>query len=116
MDDVLASLIAKGLNPKKVKAMIINYPNNPLGATATKEYFENIVKFCKKHNILLISDAAYTEMYFKPSILLCLEDGMAKGSGRSIPGFDLHEALMKCPDTVEKFENYRKRRRKTVCF
>ena len=68
MDDVLASLIAKGLNPKKVKAMIINYPNNPLGATATKEYFENIVKFCKKHNILLISDAAYTEMYFKPEL------------------------------------------------
>lgn len=80
MDDVLASLIAKGLNPKKVKAMIINYPNNPLGATATKEYFENIVKFCKKHNILLISDAAYTEMYFKPELkpMSILEIGGAK--------------------------------------
>ena len=30
-------------------------------------------------------------------------DGLGKGSGRSIPGFDLHDALMKCTDTIEKF-------------
>lgn len=43
-------------------------------------------------------------MYFKPSILLSFEeDGIGKGSGRSIPGFDLHEALMKCQNTIEKF-------------
>ena len=43
-------------------------------------------------------------MFFKPSILLSFEeDGIGKGSGRSIPGFDLHEALMKCEDTLEKY-------------
>ncbi len=42
-------------------------------------------------------------MFFKPSILLCYEDDLAKGSGRSIPGFDLHEALMRCQDKIEKF-------------
>lgn len=43
-------------------------------------------------------------MYFKPSILLSFEeDGIGKGSGRSIPGFDLHEALTRCSDTIEKF-------------
>ncbi len=43
-------------------------------------------------------------MYFKPSVLLSFEeDGIGKGSGRSIPGFDLHEALMKCEDTLEKY-------------
>ena len=68
MEDILAMVKNKGLNPNKVKALIINYPNNPLGATATKEYLESIVTFCKKHNILLISDAAYTEMYFKPEL------------------------------------------------
>lgn len=68
MEKVLAELVAKGLNSKKVKALVINYPNNPLGATATKEYYEDIVKFCKKHNILLISDAAYSDMYFKPEL------------------------------------------------
>lgn len=46
-----------------------------------------------------------TEMFFKPCILICLEDGsdLGKGSGRSIPGFDLHEALMKCQDILEGF-------------
>ena len=68
MEKVLAELSAKGLNPKKVKALVINYPNNPLGATATKEYYADVVQFCKKHNILLISDAAYSDMYFKPEL------------------------------------------------
>ena len=68
MEKVLTELVAKGLNSKKVKALVINYPNNPLGATATKEYYEDVVKFCKKHNILLISDAAYSDMYFKPEL------------------------------------------------
>jgi LL-diaminopimelate aminotransferase len=47
---------------------VINYPNNPLGATATKEYYEQVVAFCKKYNILLMSDAAYSDMYFKPEL------------------------------------------------
>jgi single-stranded-DNA-specific exonuclease len=43
-------------------------------------------------------------MYFKPSILLSFDEtGIGKGSGRSIPGFDLHDALMQCNDTIEKF-------------
>ncbi len=68
MEKVFAKLIKDGFNPKKVKAMLINYPNNPLGATATEKYLQDVVDFCKKHDILLISDAAYTDMYFKPEL------------------------------------------------
>ena len=68
MEEVLAKLKSEGLNPKKIKALIINYPNNPLGATATREYLENVVEFCKKHNIILASDAAYSDMYFEPDL------------------------------------------------
>lgn len=68
MEELLKNLELEGLNPKKIKAMIINYPNNPLGATATKEYLESVVKFCKKHNIILASDAAYSDMYFEPEL------------------------------------------------
>lgn len=64
LEDVLVSLKKDGYDEKKVKAVIINYPNNPLGATAPKEYYEKVVAFCKKHRILLISDAAYCDMYF----------------------------------------------------
>ena len=55
------------------------------------------------HGVIGIVSSKITELYFKPSILLCYEDDLAKGSGRSIPGFDLHDALMKCQNTIEKF-------------
>lgn len=55
------------------------------------------------HGVIGIVSSKITDLYFKPSILLCYEDDIAKGSGRSIPGFDLHDALMKCQDTIEKF-------------
>lgn len=56
------------------------------------------------HGVIGIVSSKITELYFKPSILLSFEeDGVGTGSGRSIPGFDLHEALTKCLDTIEKF-------------
>lgn len=57
------------------------------------------------HGVMGIVSSKITDMYFKPSILLCLENetNLGKGSGRSIPGFDLYNALTKCSDTIEKF-------------
>ena len=65
VETVYNNLVNEGLNPKKIKAIIVNYPNNPIGATATKEYLQSIVNFCKQHHILLVSDAAYTDIFFK---------------------------------------------------
>ena len=55
------------------------------------------------HGVIGIVSSKITDLYFKPSILLCNEGELSKGSGRSIPGFDLHEALMKCQDEIERF-------------
>jgi len=55
------------------------------------------------HGVIGIVSSKITETYFKPSILVSFEDGIAKGSGRSIPGFDLHEALCKCSKFLEKY-------------
>ena len=55
------------------------------------------------HGVIGIVSSKITELYFKPSILLCEEDDIGKGSGRSIPGFDLYEALTECKDSIEKF-------------
>ena len=55
------------------------------------------------HGVIGIVSSKITEMYFKPSILLCIEDGIAKGSGRSVPGFDLHDALLNCDDVLERY-------------
>ncbi len=55
------------------------------------------------HGVIGIVSSKITDMYFKPSILICLEGENGKGSGRSIPGFDLHNALTKCKSSLEKF-------------
>lgn len=74
MEDVIENLKKDGFNPDKVKALVINYPNNPLGASATREYLKEIVEFCRKNNIILISDLAYADVYFegteKPASIL----------------------------------------------
>lgn len=55
------------------------------------------------HGVIGIVSSKVTDMYFKPSILICFEGEEGKGSGRSIPGFDLHEALGKCSTYLEKY-------------
>lgn len=55
------------------------------------------------HGVIGIVASKITDLYFKPTILICLEDGKGKGSGRSVPGFDLHDALCKCSDCLEKY-------------
>jgi LL-diaminopimelate aminotransferase len=49
----------------KAKLMFLSYPTNPTGAVATREFFEEAVAFCKKHNIILVHDFAYAEIYFE---------------------------------------------------
>lgn len=49
---------------KRAKLLYINYPNNPTGAIATKEFFEKVVAFAKANNIVVIQDAAYAALTF----------------------------------------------------
>jgi len=49
---------------KRAKLMILNYPNNPLAATAPKEFFEEVVQYAKKYSIVICHDFAYSELAF----------------------------------------------------
>lgn len=58
---------------KKAKLMFLNYPNNPTAAVVEdKKFLPEVIKFVKKHNILLVYDNAYSELtfgdYVAPSI------------------------------------------------
>mgnify|MGYP000448159136 CR=1 FL=1 len=57
----------------KAKLLWVNYPNNPLGATAPLSFYEKLVRFAKKYNILICSDIPYAQVYFgedaPPSIM-----------------------------------------------
>ena len=55
------------------------------------------------HGVIGIVASKITEKYGKPTILICFEDDLGKGSGRSIPCFDLHEALNKTSKYLEQF-------------
>ena len=71
-----------------------------------KLYDKNTIVIMKEnwhHGVIGIVSSKITELYFKPSILLCEEGENGKGSGRSIPGFDLYEALTKCKQSIDKF-------------
>ena len=65
LDEVAEKLEKDGYSMKRVKALVINYPNNPLGAVCDLDYMKQAVAFCKKHNILLMSDAAYVDVVFE---------------------------------------------------
>ena len=76
------------------------------------------------HGVIGIVSSKITEKFNKPSILLCFEDNIAKGSGRSVPGFDLYKAISSTKEyllgfgghtmacglslTVENFEKFKK--------
>ncbi|MFH1269504.1 MAG: LL-diaminopimelate aminotransferase [Candidatus Omnitrophota bacterium] len=67
---------------RKAKLMYINYPNNPTGATAERDFYEETINFAAKNRIIVISDLAYSEMTYdgySPSSFL--EVGGAKELG-----------------------------------
>jgi len=53
-------------------AMVVCYPANPTAQVVELDFYKEVVKFAKKHNIWVLSDLAYTEIYYgdpPPSIL-----------------------------------------------
>lgn len=61
----------------RARLLVLNYPHNPTGAVAPLELFEEAVALCRRHDILLISDLAYSELTF---------DGVVAPSALQIPG------------------------------
>jgi LL-diaminopimelate aminotransferase len=61
----------------KVKLLFLNYPNNPTGAVAGRDFFSEVVRFAKKHEIIVCHDNAYSELFF---------DGKTQPSFLEVPG------------------------------
>jgi len=61
----------------KTSFMILNYPNNPLTAVANLQFFEDVISFARRHNIVVVHDLAYSEMGYdekeKPPSILQVE-------------------------------------------
>lgn len=75
LDSIPADICARA------KFLYLNYPNNPTGVLAPKEFYEKVVAFAKKHNIAVISDAAYIELTYgeTPISFLSVDGAMDVG-------------------------------------
>lgn len=62
---------------RRAKLLYLNYPNNPTGATATREFYRRVVEFARENEIIVVSDAAYLGLMF---------DGEEPVSFLSVPG------------------------------
>ena len=68
---------------RRAKIMWINYPNNPTAALAAPGFYEKVVAFAQKHDIIVASDLAYSEMYFEaPPPFVPRDAGRARGRHR----------------------------------
>ncbi len=65
----------------RAKVMVLNYPNNPTGASATAEFFSQVVDFARKHRLVVIHDAAYAALVFEGKPLSFLATPGAKEVG-----------------------------------
>jgi len=62
---------------ERAKLFYLNYPNNPTGASATDEFFAEVVEWAKKHNVVIVHDAPYAALTY---------DGLKPLSFLSVPG------------------------------
>jgi len=65
----------------KAKVLVLNYPNNPTGGSATPEFFAKVVAFAKKNQIVVVHDAAYAALVFEGKPLSFLATPGAKDVG-----------------------------------
>jgi LL-diaminopimelate aminotransferase len=72
---------------KQAKVLVLNYPNNPTGASATPEFFAQAVEFAKRNRLVVIHDAAYAALVFEGRPLSFLATPGAKEVG-----LELHSA------------------------
>src|SRR5882672_8513810 len=81
LDKVPADLLGQA------KVLVLNYPNNPTGASATPEFFARVVEFAKEHRIVVVHDAAYAALVFEGKPLSFLA-----APGAKEVGIELHSA------------------------
>lgn len=75
LDAVPADVLARA------KVLVINYPNNPTGASATPGFFAKVVEFATQNRLVVISDAAYAALVYEGRPLSFLATPGAKAVG-----------------------------------
>lgn len=78
---------------RRAKLMVLNYPNSPSGALATREFFKRVIEFAHKYEIVIVHDAAHIMLTYQQAPLSFLQVDGARDVGLELhsmsKGFDM---------------------------
>ena len=79
--------------------------NEIVARLESQQHMQSIVLYDEgwKKGVVGIVASRLTELYFRPTVVLTIIDGIASGSARSVAGFDIYDAIKSCRDLLENF-------------
>ena len=90
---------------KDVDKQMTEEANEIVARLESQQHMQSIVLYDEgwKKGVVGIVASRLTELYFRPTVVLTIIDGMASGSARSVAGFDIYDAIKSCRDLLENF-------------
>ena len=90
---------------KDVDKQTTEEANEIVARLESQRHMESIVLYDEgwKKGVVGIVASRLTELYFRPTVVLTIVDGIASGSARSVAGFDIYDAVKSCRDLLENF-------------
>lgn len=90
---------------KDVDKQMTEEANEIVARLESQQHMESIVLYDEgwKKGVVGIVASRLTELYYRPTVVLTIIDGIASGSARSVAGFDIYDAVKSCRDLLENF-------------
>ena len=90
---------------KDVDKQMTEEANEIVARLESQQHMQSIVLYDEgwKKGVVGIVASRLTELYYRPTVVLTIIDGIASGSARSVAGFDIYDAVKSCRDLLENF-------------
>ena len=90
---------------KDIDKQMTEEANQIVEKLESQKHLSSIVLYGEnwKKGVIGIVASRLTELYFRPTVVLTIVDGIATGSARSVAGFDIYDAIKSCRDLLENF-------------
>ena len=90
---------------KDIDKQMTEEANEIVARLESQQHMQSIVLYDEnwKKGVIGIVASRLTEMYFRPTVVLTIIDGLATGSARSVAGFDIYDAIKSCRDLLLNF-------------
>ena len=101
----MSDIVFNNEQRKDVDKQMTEEANEIVARLESQRHMQSIVLYDEgwKKGVVGIVASRLTELYFRPTVVLTVIDGMASGSARSVAGFDVYDAVKSCRDLLENF-------------